>query len=60
MNLSVKITKATDGCLALKVVELPQLDINARNAGEIPLVVSEAAVKLTGRPERDFNIDVGC
>lgn len=60
MNLSVKITKATDGCLDLKVVELPQLDINARNAGEIPLVVSEAAAKLTGRPEQDFNIDVGC
>ncbi len=59
MNLTVKITKAADGLLDLRVVELPELDLSVRTVGEIPGVVSEAAAKLTGRSEQEFDVEVG-
>jgi hypothetical protein len=59
MKLTVKITKAADGFLDLRVVELPDLDLSARTIGEIPAVVSEVAAKLTGRSGQDFDVEVG-
>jgi hypothetical protein len=59
MNLTVKIMKAEDGLLDLRVVELPDLDLSARTFGEIPALVSEAAARLTGRSEQEFDVEVG-
>lgn len=59
MNLTVKILKVADGLLDLRVVELPELDLSARTIREIPAIVSEAAARLTGRPEQEFDVDVG-
>ena len=57
MNLTVKIKNAADVWLDLNVVELPNLVVGARNIGEIPLIVSEAAARLTGRPEHEFDVE---
>lgn len=59
MRLTVKIRKATDGRLDLEVPELPEVQVVAKRVGDIPEVVRDAAAKLTGLPENDFNIDVG-
>lgn len=56
--MTVQIKSAADGWLDLKVVELPTLDVSARDLGEIPCIVGEVAARLTGRPEQEFDVKV--
>lgn len=59
MKLTVKIRKATDGRLDLQVLEMPELEVVARKFKEIPEAVAAAAASLTGRPQNEFEVDVG-
>ncbi|MFC7849391.1 hypothetical protein ACFUTU_13045 [Arthrobacter sp. NPDC057388] len=58
MRLTTHIRKAEDGRLSLTVSEFPELEVDARNVEEIPEVVQQAASKLTGRKEEEFDVDV--
>lgn len=59
MRLTVKIRKATDGCLDLQVLELPELEVSVTRVGEIQEAVSSAAEGLTGRARSDFDVEIG-
>lgn len=59
MRLTARIKKAADGRLELRVVELPELEAQARKFEDIPNVVSDAAAGLTGRPGQDFEVEGG-
>jgi hypothetical protein len=58
MKLTAQIKKATDGRLDLRVVELPEIEAQARNFAEIPKAVKDAAARLTGRRDQDFDVEV--
>jgi hypothetical protein len=58
MRLTAQITKAADGRLDLRVVELPELEAHARKFDDIPDAVKDAAARLTGRPGQDFEVEI--
>ncbi|MDR6794617.1 hypothetical protein J2W89_003799 [Pseudarthrobacter oxydans] len=58
MKLTTRIKSATDGKLSLDIEELPALEVDAKNVGEIPEAVQAAAARLTGRDKSEFIIEV--
>jgi hypothetical protein len=59
VRLSAHINNAADGRLEFRIVELPELEAQARKFENIPNVVSDAAAGLTGRPGQDFEVEGG-
>ena len=58
MKLTAQIGTASDGRLDLRVLELPELEAQASSVEAIPGAVREAAARLTGRPNEDFDIEI--
>ncbi|MEV4988430.1 transcriptional regulator [Pseudarthrobacter sp. LMD1-1-1.1] len=58
MKLTARIRSASDGWLALEVIEMPGLEAAAKRFEDIPDAVRAAAAQSTGRPQTEFDVDI--
>ncbi|MFJ4029978.1 hypothetical protein ACIPWF_21780 [Paenarthrobacter sp. NPDC089989] len=59
MRLTVKTRQAKDNKMDLQVVELPELDVQAKKLREVSDVVKDAAAALTRRSREEFDVELG-
>lgn len=54
MKLNVYISRAEDGILTVKAVQIPELSVQAGTIAEIPDAVRSAAASISGQSPDDF------
>lgn len=58
MLLTGYIVSASDGCLLLGAIELPDLRVATRSLDGLAQSIEEEAARLTGRPAEHFKADM--